>query len=124
MGFLEDIEAMPDQLDYSREFFDRWYRPEYTSVIIVGDVDPEHTFELVEQYWGGWERGDYVADIPAEPPGTGPQYEHIQWEGDTQPWLFIGFHNLAYAHNRFKLLQYYGIHIFIQYYWRTNAAHY
>ena len=27
MGFIEDIEAMPDQLDYSKEFFDRWYRP-------------------------------------------------------------------------------------------------
>jgi zinc protease len=96
MGFLEDIEAMPDQLDYSREFFNRWYRPEYTSVIIVGDVDPEHTFDLVELYWGGWERGDYVADIPAEPPGAGPKHEHIQWEGETQPWLFIGFGSPAF----------------------------
>src|SRR5690606_36732381 len=28
MGFIEDIEAMPDQMVYSKEFFDRWYRPE------------------------------------------------------------------------------------------------
>ena len=27
MGFIEDIEAMPDQFDYSRQFFDRFYRP-------------------------------------------------------------------------------------------------
>ena len=25
MGFLEDIEDMPNQLEYSYEFFDRWY---------------------------------------------------------------------------------------------------
>ena len=40
--------------------------------------------------------GDYVADIPAEPPGAGPKHEHIQWEGETQPWLFIGFRSPAF----------------------------
>jgi zinc protease len=96
MGFIEDIEAMPDQIEYSREFFDRWYRPEYTSIIIVGDVDPEATFDLVEQYWGVWERGNYVAEIPEEPPASGPQYEHIQWEGNTQPWMLLGFRSPAF----------------------------
>ena len=96
MGFIEDIEAMPDQMEYSQAFFDRWYRPEYTSIIIVGDVDPEATFDLVEQYWGGWERGSYVAEIPAEPPATGPQYEHIQWDGNTQPWMLMAFRSPAF----------------------------
>jgi len=27
MGFLKDIEAMPEQFEYSRQFFDRFYRP-------------------------------------------------------------------------------------------------
>ena len=53
MGLIDDIEAMPEQFEYSRTFFDRWYRPEYTSLVIVGDVDPEATFELVARYWGG-----------------------------------------------------------------------
>ena len=96
MGFIEDIEAMPDQLEYSKVFFDRWYRPEKTAVIIVGDVEPEATFEMVEQYWGDWEAGDYSVDIPVEPPPTGPAYEHLQWDGPTQPWLFIAFRGPAY----------------------------
>ncbi|MGH8193555.1 MAG: M16 family metallopeptidase [Woeseiaceae bacterium] len=96
MGFIEDIEAMPDQLDYSKQFFDRWYRPEKTAVIVVGDVDPEATFKLVERYWGGWQAGDYSVDIPEEPPLDGPVYEHIQWDGPTQPWLFIGFRGPAF----------------------------
>ena len=41
MGYFADIEDMPNQLDYSKQFFDRWYRPEMTSVIIVGDVDAD-----------------------------------------------------------------------------------
>ena len=96
MGFIEDIEAMPDQLEYSKVFFDRWYRPEKTSVIVVGDVDPEETYQLIEQYWGGWEAGDYSVDIPAEPPPSGPLYEHVQWDGPTQPWLFVAFRGPAY----------------------------
>jgi zinc protease len=95
MGFIEDIEAMPDQMEYSREFFNRWYRPEKTSVIIVGDVDPEQTFELVRKYWANWEQGDYSVDIPVEPPPEGPIYEHIAWEGPTQPWLFMAFRGPA-----------------------------
>src|SRR5690606_21109956 len=99
MGFIEDIEDMPNQLEYSRQFFERWYRPEKTSVIIVGDVDPEATFELVKKYWGGWERGDYDVEIPVEPPLEGPVYEHIAWEGPTQPWIFIAFRGPAFDPN-------------------------
>ena len=36
MGFLADIKAMPDEFDYSRQFFDRYYRPEYTTIIVAG----------------------------------------------------------------------------------------
>jgi zinc protease len=96
MGFIEDIETMPDQLEYSKTFFDRWYRPEKVAVIVVGDVEPEETFRLIEQYWGGWQAGDYSADITAEPPPSGPIYEHLQWEAPTQPWLFVAFRGPAY----------------------------
>ncbi|MEX2495861.1 MAG: insulinase family protein, partial [Woeseia sp.] len=95
MGFIEDIEAMPDQMEYSKTFFDRWYRPEKTSVIVVGDVDPERTFELVKKYWGEWKRGDYSVDIPQEPPLEGPVYEHIKWDAPTQPWMFMAFRGPA-----------------------------
>ena len=96
MGFVEDIDAMPDQIDYSHKFFDRWYRPEKTIVILVGDLDPEATFELVRKYWGGWERGDYSANIPVEPPLDGPKYEHLQWDSPTQPWLVMAYRGPAF----------------------------
>mgnify|MGYP001813054556 CR=1 FL=1 len=96
MGFLEDIEAMPDQMEYSHTFFDRWYRPEKTAVILVGDVDADATFELVEKYWGDWERGDYEIDVPVEPPLGGPKYEHYQWESPTQPWFVMAFRGPAF----------------------------
>ena len=96
MGFIEDIEAMPDQIEYSKVFFDRWYRPEKTVVILVGDLDADETFDLVEKYWGDWERGDYNIEIPVEPPLDGPVYEHYQWESPTQSWLTMAYRGPAY----------------------------
>ena len=97
MGFIADIEAMPDQLEYSSVFFDRWYRPEKTVVILVGDVDAEAAFDLVEKYWSDWQRGEYTIDIPQDAPRAGPKYEHLQWDSPTQPWLVISYRGPAYA---------------------------
>ncbi|HEX7062776.1 MAG TPA: pitrilysin family protein [Woeseiaceae bacterium] len=96
MGFLEDIEDMPNQLEYSRQFFERWYRPQNAAVIVVGDVDPEATFQLVNKYWGGWERGNYRVEIPVEPPLDGPVYEHLAWDAQTQPWIYMAFRGPAF----------------------------
>lgn len=96
MGFLEDIEKMPDQYDYSKTFFDRWYRPEKTAVILVGDVEPEATFALVEKHFSAWKRGSTSVDIPSEPPAKGPQYQHIPWDRPTQPWLVFAFRGPAF----------------------------
>lgn len=96
MGFLRDIEDMPNQLSYSKTFFDRWYRPEKTSVIIVGDVEVDKTIAWVKQYWGGWKRGDYQVKIPQESAPKGPKYKHVAWDAPTQPWIAIAFHGPAF----------------------------
>jgi zinc protease len=96
MGYLADIEDMPNQMDYSKVFFDRWYRPEYTTVILVGDLDAEKTFSLVEKHWGGWQRGSYRVDIPVEPPLDGPRYAHLPWDGPTLPYLINAWRGPAF----------------------------
>jgi zinc protease len=96
MGFFEDIEQMPNQLEYSKQFFDRWYRPELASVIVVGDVQPEAAFKLVEKYFGAWQRGSYSVNIPVEPPPSGPKQEHIRWEAPTQAYITVSFRGPAF----------------------------
>lgn len=97
MGFIADIEDMPNQFEYSKVFFDRWYRPEYTTVMVVGDVDPEQTVELVRKYWGAWKRGKHTAEIPAEPAPQGPIYIHHEWSSPTAPLLAVAFHGPAFS---------------------------
>ncbi|HEX4803009.1 MAG TPA: pitrilysin family protein, partial [Myxococcaceae bacterium] len=97
MGFIQDIEDMPNQFEYSQSFFDRWYRPEYTTVIVAGDIDPPQVIRWAEKYWGSWKRGSYRTTIPQEPPPHGPKYAHVPWKSDTLPILTISFHGPAFS---------------------------
>ncbi|MEO6388693.1 MAG: insulinase family protein [Croceibacterium sp.] len=38
-----------------KAFHHRWYRPENTTVVVVGDADPARLAGLVEQYFGSWQ---------------------------------------------------------------------
>ena len=97
MGFLKDIQDMPNQYEYSKQFFARYYRPEYVSIVVAGDVDVERTRTLVAKYWGGWKRGAYVAPIPPEPPQTAPRDVHVEWPTATLPWVAVAFKAPAYS---------------------------
>lgn len=97
MGFLKDIEDMPNQMAYAKEFFARWYRPEYTTVIVAGDIDPEDALAKVEKHFGGWQRGSYTVEVPAEPLAQKAMYEHVAWEGPTLPWIIAGWRAPAFG---------------------------
>lgn len=97
MGFLKDIEDMPNQYQYSKVFFDRWYRPERTTIIIAGDVDPKNAVALVEKYWSGWKRGSYNVAVPAEPAPQGAQYRHVSWQSPTLPLVTVAFRAPAFS---------------------------
>ncbi|MDQ6628464.1 MAG: insulinase family protein [Pseudomonadota bacterium] len=97
MGFLEDIENMPNQFAYSKQFFDRWYRPEYTTIVIAGDVEPARALALVAKYWGGWKRGGYRASVAPEPAPTGPVYRHVDWPTPTPSLVSVAFHGPRFS---------------------------
>src|SRR5207245_10810937 len=63
MGFLADIQAMPTAYDYSRQFFDRYYRPENTTIIVAGDVDAQRVRRLLDERWVTWKRGTFSVHI-------------------------------------------------------------
>jgi zinc protease len=97
MGFIADIEDMPNQFEYSKIFYSRWYRPEYATVIVAGDVQPEKVVPLVEKYFGRWKRGSYAAKIPQEPAPAGPAYAHVPWQTQTLPWVGVAFRGPAFS---------------------------
>lgn len=96
MGFFADIVDMPNQYEYSLEFFRRFYRPEYSTIIVVGDVTPENVQALAEKYFASWKHGDFVSQIPVEPAQTAPRYVHIQKPG-FPPFLDLNYKGPAFS---------------------------
>ena len=92
MGFIADIEDMPNEFEYSKVFFERWYRPQYTTIVIAGDVTPEDIFPRIEKYWGGWQASTTPpVQIPKEPAPKGPLYAHVPWTSSTLPYVSVAF---------------------------------
>jgi zinc protease len=81
MGYFKDVVDMPNQYDYSIEFFKRFYRPEYATIIVVGDVKRENVEMLAEKHFGMWQKGNYVSKVEAEPAQTETRYVHVQKTG-------------------------------------------
>lgn len=96
MGFFEDIVDMPNQYDYSLEFFNRYYRPEYITVVMVGDVQPKVVNALVENYFGDWEQGSFQAQIPVEPVQQETRYAHLQ-DGSVPPFIGLNYKGPAFS---------------------------
>jgi zinc protease len=102
MGFFEDIVDMPNQYEYSLKFFDRFYRPEYATIVVVGDVTAAKVNELAEKYFGDWKRGNYVADIPKEPAQNGERFVHLQ-NASIPPYLSLNYKGPAFNDNQIDM---------------------
>jgi zinc protease len=96
MGFLKDIEDMPNQYDHSLAFFERWYRADNAVLVVAGDIVPEKVFALARRYYGAWRPGVAPLAIPVEPDQTNERAAHIPWAAPTLPLLAIAFHAPAF----------------------------
>jgi zinc protease len=97
MGFLKDIQDMPNQYEYSQKFFDRYYRPEYTTIVVVGDVKAKPVRELVDKFWGSWKPGSYKPQIPQEPAQEKARTAQIDWPTPTLPVVNVAYKGPAYT---------------------------
>jgi zinc protease len=98
IGFIQDVENMPNEYDYSRQFFERYYRPDNVQVIVAGDVDAARFFALAEKAYGGWQKGGgQRPEVPAEPPQKKEERGIVPWKSASLPILFMGYHTPAFS---------------------------
>lgn len=102
MGFFKDIVDMPNQYKYSQKFFNRYYRPEYSTIIVVGDVTPDEVNKFAEKYFGDWKHGDYVSKVPVEPTQTETKEVHLQNDG-IPPYLSLNYKGPAFSDKKIDM---------------------
>jgi zinc protease len=91
MGYEEDIAAMPSMYEYSLGFFSRFYRPDNTILLIVGDVEAERTMAEVRERYGDWQAGYAAPAVPEEPEQTEPRHIDVSFDGRTLPVVAIAY---------------------------------
>ena len=96
-GSPSDLEALRRDSGGTRKFFDRFYRPERTTIVVAGDIAPQRVFDEVEALWSGWKRGDAETAIPQEPPPAGPLFAHASAPSKTPPWITVGFRGPGFS---------------------------
>jgi zinc protease len=91
IGFEADIKAMPEQFEYSKSFFNRFYRPENVVIVVAGDINTKATMKLVTKYYGEWQKGYQAPGITPEPPQTAERTAEITYPGKTLPIIDIAY---------------------------------
>ncbi|MBX3248187.1 MAG: insulinase family protein [Myxococcales bacterium] len=91
MGYLRDICAMPTRFAYSRRFFQRFYTPDNTTLIVVGDVDHARLVSLVRERYGRWRGRRDQPRVQAEPEPTEGRSRHLPWDASTPPRAFLAY---------------------------------
>lgn len=81
----------------AREFYRTHYTPSNMVLTIVGDVDPQKTFDIVQRYFGRLPKGPKPEEIrTVEPPQRGERVITLKEKGG-QLWYLEGYHRPGFT---------------------------
>ena len=105
IGWNSDITATT--MEDAREFYNTYYVPGNITIAIAGDVNPKEVRKMAETYFGGLKAGPEPPPVyTKEPEQRGERRFTIQ--GQSQPFLLMGYHTVAQDHPDAKALQLLG----------------
>ena len=95
IGYLDDVEKMPHAWDAAWQFFHNYYTPNDVALIIVGDVNPQKLFAVIEKAYADWKPVPTPRIFtPPEPKDEKPV--HVDWEADVAPRVMVTYHTPAF----------------------------
>ncbi len=96
IGFEKDVAAMPTMYEYSKSFFQRFYRPDNVVIVVTGDFDPKATLQRIQAAYGGWKPGYQAPAVTPEPEQKGMRSTDIAYDGRTLPIVALCWKGLAF----------------------------
>lgn len=97
MGFLKDILKMPEEYEYSLDFYNRYYKADNVALIVAGDIQPDEIFDLSSKYYSSWKGNSNIKEVLEEPKQTKSKRDEVIWKNPTLPFLLIGFHGPKFS---------------------------
>ena len=104
LGWMVDIENW--RQEDLEQFFRAHYSPQHAVLVIVGAVDPEHTFALIEEKLGSIPRGPERRPVhTAEPPQRGERRVTVEHAHAQLPQVMAAWHIPASQNPDFAALE-------------------
>lgn len=91
IGTKHDVEDMPNQYEYSRQFFRRFYTPDDCVIFVVGDFDRAKTLGAIKDAYGPWRGTRARANVKPEPEQKKPRAVSLRWRSPVEPLLTIDY---------------------------------
>jgi zinc protease len=91
MGFLKDIQQMPNEYAYAKSFFQKYYTPDNVLLIVVGDVDVDAVHAGAAAAFAGWKGTRAKTRLDDEPPLTAERRKDVGWDNPTEDRLHVGW---------------------------------
>lgn len=92
-GLREAVPATVDKLTLkdARDFFASSYRPDLTTIVVVGDISPDRAREVVTKYFGDWKASGPKPDVVPKPvPLNPPSYTVVENSYASQDQVLMG----------------------------------
>ena len=90
IGRMVDLDA--GTVEDAQAFYKNYYTPNNAVLVVVGDIDPNKTMKMVEEYFGGIPRGPDVEPISGvEPPHTAERRAVIDDKNANVPAIFASY---------------------------------
>ena len=72
-----------------KNYFNKWYVPNNVAICMAGDLDPDKTIAIIDQYFSGWKPGADVRQpvFPQQPVLTQPKDSTVVGQEAEQIWM-------------------------------------
>jgi zinc protease len=90
IGYLPDIQDMPNAFKSAQKFYDDYYRPNNAVIVVAGDVKADEVFRVVEQNFAQW-KAKKTPEQPDPKPIAGPKTQHETWPADIPPRVVVTY---------------------------------
>lgn len=96
IGYLPDVQDMPNAYKSAVKFYDDYYRPNNAVIVVAGDVKADEIFRVVDQHFAAW-KAKKTPEQPDPKPFAGPKKQHETWAADIPPRVVVSYMVPAYV---------------------------
>ena len=93
IGWRTDLDNM--QIEDLQAWYQRWYAPNNATLVVAGDVDPDHIYELAKKYYGDIEPSDIKPPKPRRETEQKGKREIVVKAPARVPIIMMGFRTPA-----------------------------